>query len=157
MYADRLKKTRLEYRYFVTFIDDYSKYCFVYLIRQKSEVFTKFKELYNEAETSGLKISILRSDNGGEYTSKEFDKFLKEKGVIHQFSIPYLPQQNGVAERMNRTLQDAVRSMIVGAQLSKTYWGYAVKCAAYGRNRCMTQRNNTMCPLEILKKVESKG
>jgi transposase InsO family protein len=144
-----------EYRYFVTFIDDYSKYCFVYLIRQKSEVFTKFKELYNEAENSGLKISILRSDNGGEYTSKEFDKFLKEKGVTHQFSIPYLPQQNGVAERMNRTLQDAVRSMIVGAQLSKTYWGYAVRCAAYVRNRCMTQRNNTMSPLEILKKVES--
>ena len=93
------------YRYFVTFIDDKSRYTVVYLIHTKSEVLQKFK---NFEALVGNKyqrpIKILRSDNGGEYLSKDFDEFLKVKGIEKQFSVAYTPQQNGVAERMNRTL-----------------------------------------------------
>ena len=75
------------------------------------------------------KIKILRSDNGGEYTSKEFSNYLKEKGIQHQLSVPRTSQQNGVAERMNRTIQETARSMIYNAGQDKKFWAEAV-CTA---------------------------
>ena len=82
-------------KYFMTFVDDYSRCCKVYFMRQKSEVFCKFKEF--ECGQS--------ADNGGEYTSKEFQEYLKAQGIHHETTVPHTPQQNGVAERKkNRTL-----------------------------------------------------
>ena len=139
------------YRYFVTFIDDFSGFCFAYLIRQKSEVFTKFKELFMIVKNSyKCTIGIIRSDNGGEYFSNSFRDFLKENGVLQQSSIPYTPQQNGVAERMNRTLQECIRSMLTEAQLSKKYWGYALKCAVFIRNQCISTSTKRKAPSELL-------
>ena len=77
-------------RYFVSFIDDYSRCCAVYFINNKSEVFEKFKEF--EASTTNESeqcIGTLRMDNGGEYVSKEFEAYLKSKGIKHQLTIPY--------------------------------------------------------------------
>ena len=90
-------------RYFVTFIDDYTRCSRVYFMKNKSEVFDKFKEfeLCTTNECSNL-IGTLRSDNGGEYLSKEFEKYLRAKGIHHELSAPYSPAQNGVAERLNR-------------------------------------------------------
>ena len=125
------------YKYFVTFIDDCTGFCVAYLIRQKSEVCGKFKELFELVKNQfQCTIGILRSDNGGEYLSKAFELYLKENGVKQQCSTPYTPQQNGVAERMNRTLQNAARTMLIDANLSKRYWGYAVMCAVFIRNLC---------------------
>ena len=73
-----------------------------------------------------------------EYTSAKFENFHKQKGIRHEISAPYSPQQNGVAERMNRTLVESVRSMIFGARISKVYWGEAVTTAAYVHNRVVT-------------------
>lgn len=127
------------YRYYVTFIDDKSRYTFVYLIRAKSEVFAKFKEFEVLIRNKYQKtIKILRSDNGGEYLSAEFDNFLKSKGIEKQLSVAYTPQQNGVAERMNRTLVESARTMMIHAKLPKSYWGYAVLNAAFIRNRCIS-------------------
>ena len=126
-------------KYFVTFIDDYSRCCQVYFLRHKSEVLEKFKEF--EAATtndSGERIGILRSDNGGEYISKEFKDYLKSKGIHHELTVPYSPEQNGVAERMNRTLMETARSMISHAGLPDYYWAEAVATAAYLRNRVST-------------------
>ena len=82
-------------RYFVTFVDDYSRYCSVYFLRNKSEVLEKFKEFEAWVTTeSGKKIGALRSDNGGEYLSTEFKKFLKIKGIHHELTVPLSPQQN---------------------------------------------------------------
>ena len=92
-------------KYFVSFIDDYSRCCRVYLMRQKSEVFSKFKEF--EAlvtNDTGLTIGTLHTDNGGEYVSKEFEDYLRSNGISQDFTVPYSPTQNGVAERMNRSL-----------------------------------------------------
>jgi hypothetical protein len=127
-------------KYFVTFIDDYSRCVTVYPMKYKSEVLEKFKEweaaVTNQAE---CKIKTLRTDNGvSEYTSTEFQDFLKEKGIRHETTVPHSPQQNGVAERMNRTLQEAALSMILHVGLSKAFWAEAVCNAAYVRNRVIT-------------------
>ena len=90
-------------RYFVTFRDDYyTRCCKVYFMRNKWEVFDKFKEFEScTTNECGFLIGTLRSDNGGEYLSKEFESYLKSRGIHHELSAPYSPAQNGVAERIN--------------------------------------------------------
>ncbi|KAJ9554596.1 hypothetical protein OSB04_018641 [Centaurea solstitialis] len=128
-------------RYYVTFIDDYSRYGYVYLIKHKSDTFEKFKEFKHEVENQlGRKIKILHSDRGGEYLSLEFNGYLKECGIVSQLSPPRTPQLNGVAERRNRTLLDMVRSMMTRAPLSIYFWGYALESAAYILNLVPTKK-----------------
>lgn len=79
-------------------------------------------------------MKILRTDNGGEFTSKEFLQFCREKGIQRQYSIPYTPEQNGVAERLNRTLAEEMRAMLYHAQSPKQYWAEAISTAAYLKN-----------------------
>ena len=108
-------------RYFVTFIDDCSRYVTVYCLPSKDGVLECFKQFQTEAERqTGKKLKVLRSDNGGEYTSKAFEDYCSSKGVRHEKSVSYTPQQNGVAERMNRTLMECVRAMLTHAQLDKS-------------------------------------
>ncbi|KAF1334706.1 Integrase catalytic core protein, partial [Globisporangium splendens] len=127
-------------RYFVTFIDDKSRFCVVFLLRSKSEVLDKFVQFVKFAETqTGRRVKVLRSDNGGEYASSKFAAFCRDRGIVQQFTPPYTPQLNGVAERMNRTLVESARCMIEHAGLSKQYWGEAVATAAFLRNRCPTR------------------
>ena len=126
-------------RYFVTFIDDYSRCCSIYFLKYKSEVLEKFKEFAAiTTNQSGQRIRTLRTDNGGEYVSEEFTTYLKLKGIHHQLTLPHSPQQNGVAETMNRTLIESARSMIAHAKLPNKYWAEAVATAAYIRNRTPT-------------------
>ncbi|KAL4278554.1 hypothetical protein GQ457_03G001430 [Hibiscus cannabinus] len=113
-------------RYYITFIDDYSRKCWVYILKEKSEALAKFKEFKAMAEKqSGQYIKILRSDRGGEYTTKLFEDFCKEHGIIHQLTVRYTPQQNGVAERKNRTILDMARSMVKGKHLPRNFWAEA--------------------------------
>ena len=136
-------------RYFVTFIDDKSRFTAVYFMKTKDQVLEKFKEY--EAMVTNMtekKIKILRSDNGGEYTSKEFSNYLKEKGIQHQLSVPRTPQQNGVAERMNRTIQETARSMMHNAGQDKKFWAEAVCTAVMIRNRSPTVSVDNMTPYE---------
>ena len=91
-------------RYFLIFVDDKSRFTWVCFIRKKSDVFEYFKEFKTMVEKqTGKCIKILRSDQGGEYTSGAFDNYCKNNGVIQQFTVPSTPQQNGVAERKNET------------------------------------------------------
>ena len=114
-------------RYFVTFTDDYSRWCKVYFLKNKSEVFEKFKEFEAEVTNqTGQKIKAFRSDNGGEYTSADFKMYLKGKGIRHELTTPYTPQQNGLAERLNRTLQEMALSQLVHAGLPKSFWADSV-------------------------------
>ena len=109
--------------YFVTFIDDATKYTWVYILKKKSDVFDAFKNWKTLVENLyDRKIKIFRTDNGGEYTSSEFERYLQEAGIRHEKTIPKTPEQNGVAERMNRTLIEAVRCMLSDSQLPKTFW-----------------------------------
>ena len=106
-------KARGGYEYFVTFIDDYSRYEYVYLMQRKSETFGKFKEFLAEDERQlGKSLLCLRSNRGGEYLDTEFNDHLIEHGIVSQLTTLRTPQQNGVAERRNRTMLDMVRSMM---------------------------------------------
>ena len=110
------------YLYFVTFIDDYSRYGYVYLMKYKSETFEKFKEFRAEVEKQlGKSIKTLRSDRGGEYLSQEFQSYLRDNGILSQWTPPYTPQHNGVSKRRNRTLLDMVRSMMSDSELPKSF------------------------------------
>ncbi|KAH9734074.1 Integrase catalytic domain-containing protein [Citrus sinensis] len=123
-------------KYMVTFIDDYSRRCWVYTIKKKSDVFPVFKEYKARVELeSGKKIKCLRTDNGGEYTDGEFLVFCKREGIQRQFTVAYTPQQNGVAERMNRTLIERIRAMLRTAGLPNSFWAEAAKTACYIVNR----------------------
>lgn len=102
-------------------------------------MFHKFKEF--EATTTndvGKAIGTLRTDNGGEYLSTEFQNYLKEQGIRHELTVPHSPQQNGGAEQMNRTLVESARSMIMHAALSNIVWAKAISTATYVRNRLPT-------------------
>ena len=108
-------------------------------MKHKSEVLEKFKE-WEAAVTNQTECNIktLRTDNGGEYTSTEFEDFLKEKGIRHETTVSHSPEQNSAAERMNRTLQEAALSMILHAGLTKAFWAEALCNAGYVRNRVIT-------------------
>jgi len=109
--------TRGEKRYSISFIDDYSRFTYIYLLRTKDEAFGKFKEFKKMVENQKKRqIKVLRSDRGGEYFS-EFSTFCEENGIIHQMTAPYTPQHNGLVERKNRTLVDMVNAMLLNAKL----------------------------------------
>ncbi|MCO5609147.1 hypothetical protein L7F22_063369 [Adiantum nelumboides] len=122
--------------YFLTFIDDFSRYTTLYFLKQKSQVLTCFKEYCTLVMCQhDLPVQILRSDNGGEYVSNAFQKFCKDAGIQQQYTTPYTPQQNGVSERKYRTLVSTARAMLLTAGLSKPYWEEAVATAGYLQNR----------------------
>ncbi|PKI41979.1 hypothetical protein CRG98_037597 [Punica granatum] len=137
------------YSYFITFTDDYSRFGYIYLMKYKHESFEKFKEFKAEVEKQkGKSIKTLRSDRGGEYMSTEFGDFLKEHGIVSQFTPPGTPQLNGVSERRNSTLLDMVRSMMSYTDLSISMWGYALQTACYLLNRIPSKSISTT-PYEI--------
>jgi transposase InsO family protein len=127
-------------KYVVSFIDDYSRYAHVYFLREKSSVFQVFKEYENiVTNATGQTIGTLRSDGGGEYMSHEFESYLSSHGIQHQVTTRYSPQQNGCAERFNRTICEAARSLIAQSGLPKMFWAEAVATAVYLRNRLPTR------------------
>ena len=122
--------------YYVTFIDDSTRKVWVYFLKNKSDVFSVFKRWKTEVENqTGLKVKSLKSDNGGEYNSQEFKDFCSENGIRMIKTIPGTPEQNGVAERMNRTLNERGRCMRIQSGLPKVFWADAINTAAYLINR----------------------
>ena len=127
--------TRGGKRYFITFIDVFFRFTYVYLMRNKVESFDIFKHYKTEVENQNdRKIKIRRSDRGGEYFPNDFSTFCEEHGIIQQSSAPYTPQQNSLAKRENRTLIDMVNSMILSAKLPFNLWGEALLTACHVHN-----------------------
>ncbi|KAJ0494593.1 putative RNA-directed DNA polymerase [Helianthus annuus] len=118
--------------YYVTFIDDSTRKVWVKFLKHKSDVFNTFKKwkIVVENETN-LKVKALKSDNGGEYVSQEFVDYCAEHGIRMINTVPSTPQQNGVAERMNRTLNERAKSMRINARLPKMFSADAVNTVAY--------------------------
>jgi hypothetical protein len=133
------------YDSFIIFTDDYSRYGYIYPIKERSEALDKFKIFKAEVENQhDLKIKIVRSDREGEYYGRHtpygqvpgpFTKFLMEQGIVAQYSMPGEPQPNRVVEKCNRTLMDMVRSMISYSTLSVSLWMEALKTAIHILNR----------------------
>ena len=122
-------------------------------MKNKNEAFAKFKEYvaYVQNQTN-FKIKALRSDNGGKYISKEFNEFSYEKGISQQITLPYSPQQNGVAEGMNRIILESTSSMLYEANFSQNFWAEAVTTAVYLRNRSPSKFLKNVTPYEIFNK-----
>jgi transposase InsO family protein len=109
-------------RYFILMIDDASRYCYVYLLKNKDEALNCFKTYKAEVENQlEKKIKCFKSNHGGEYFSNEFDLFCVEHDVIHERAPPYSPQSNGVAKRKNRTLTNLVNSKLDTVGLFKAW------------------------------------
>ena len=136
--------------YFVSFIDDYSGLANAYYLKHKNEAHKVFLEYKAWAENqTGQKIKKVRSDRGTEYTSKEFTDLLKTHGIEHHKSTPDSPQQNGRAERWNRTITDKALAMLHLAGLSHGFWELAVACAVHLYNRQPMRCHKWRTPIEI--------
>ena len=136
--------------YFVTFVDDFSSRVWVYIVKSKNEVFETFLIWKKMVENqTGRKIKVLRSDNGREYRNDQFSYFCKKEGISRRFTVRDTPQQNGVAERMNRTLLDKVRCMLSNAGLGKKLWAEAIMYASHLINRLPSAALNRKTPLEV--------
>jgi transposase InsO family protein len=123
------------YLYYVLFIDDHSRKTWICFLKNKDGVLAKFQEFKVQVENqTRRKIKILRLDNGGEYTSKEFNSFCIEAGIKREFTILYNPQQNGVAERKNRTIIEATKAMIHDQSLPMTLWEETCMTTVYVKN-----------------------
>lgn len=125
------------YRYFQTIMDDYSHFTQTYLLTNKSEaadnLITYVKRMKTERNT---RVNRIRCDNGGEYSSNYFKRFCYDNGIKLEYTIPYSPQMNGKAERMNRTIYDKARTILNESKLPRRLWGCAVLTATYMINRC---------------------
>jgi transposase InsO family protein len=131
-------------RYIMTFIDDYTRMCWVNLLKHKSQSFENF----------GLKMKLnligtLCTDNGGAYTSNEFEIYLCQHRIKHQTTIPYNPQQNDVAERMNMTLLNMVCSMLFFKIVKLMFWDDVIQCEMYVRSRSPYHALGNKTPYEI--------
>uniref|UniRef100_A0A5B7B4M6 Retrovirus-related Pol polyprotein from transposon TNT 1-94 n=1 Tax=Davidia involucrata TaxID=16924 RepID=A0A5B7B4M6_DAVIN len=136
-------------RYFILFIDDYTRMTWVYFMRQKSEVFVIFKKFKSLVEKqSGHFIKTLRSDRGKEYNSNEFNQFCEDEGMERQLTVGYTPQQNGVSERKNQTVMEMAKSILHEKGLPKSFWAEAVYTAVYLINRSPTKAVWNQTPIE---------
>ena len=126
-------------KYVTTFINDYSRFCYVYLLHSKDEALDEFKIYKTEVELKlNNSVKGLRTDRGGEYMNPQY---FQSVGIIHETTAPYTPQQNSVAERKNRVLKEMVNCMISNSGLSKGFWGEAMLTAYYVLNRVPNKRN----------------
>ena len=138
--------------YFMTVVDDFSRLIWIRFMPDKKEVFSLFRAYKTWAENAlsaaGHRIKRVRMDGGGEYASTVFTRWLDQQGVEIERTTPYTPSQNGVAERVNRTLANLTRSMMIAAQLPHKYWVEAAQAAVYIRNRSPTSAVPGMTPYE---------
>lgn len=123
-------------RYFLSIIDGYSTKVWVMLMKNKSDVFDRFKTWKNLIERqTGMTVKTLRTYNGLEFCNENMNQFFEFNCIRRHKTVPYTPQQNGIAERINRTLLERIRSMITPTGLSKRLWGEAVMTATHLINR----------------------
>ena len=136
--------------YFFNFKYDYSGYRTVRFLKLKSEVAQCFQEYVSQLHTeTGQLVCILRTDNGGEYEDTTFQSWLRKKGIRHETSAPRTPQQNGDAERDNRTIVEAARTYLYANRaFPLELWAEAVHCATYVSNRVLSSTCTGITPYE---------
>jgi transposase InsO family protein len=138
-------------KYGLVIIDDYTRFTWVFFLHDKSETQGVLKKFLRRAQNEfNLRIKKIRRDNGSEFKNTQVDDFLDEKGIKHEFSAPYAPQQNGVAERKNRTLIEMARTMLDEYKTSDRFWAEAVNTACHAINRLYLHRLLKKTPYELL-------
>uniref|UniRef100_A0A251V331 Putative zinc finger, CCHC-type n=1 Tax=Helianthus annuus TaxID=4232 RepID=A0A251V331_HELAN len=136
--------------YFLSIVDDFSRRVWVYVLKGKHEAFGKFKDWKILVETqTERKVKKLRTDNGLEFCNDHFDQFCRKYGIARHRTVPGTPQQNGLVERMNRTLLNKVRCMLLSSGMPKRFWAEAVTTAAYLVNRSPSTAIGLKTPMEM--------
>lgn len=136
-------------RYIISFIDNFSRKTWVYFLHEKPKAFIAFKNFKACVEKEiGAHITCLRTDRGGEFNSNEFVEFCKAQGTSRQLTAAYTPQQNGVAERKNRTIMNTVHSMLSEKKVPKMFWPEDVKWCVHIQNRSQTAAVKEKTPEE---------
>ena len=139
-----------KYKYFLTFLDDFSRKSFVVFLRSKSQVAAAFAQFIVDVETqTGDKIQRIRSDNGREYITKQLLDKLKIAGIKHELTVPYNPQQNGRAERLNRSLKEIARTSLLEAKLPPIFWAETIATASHLYNRWPKRSVQMKTPEEL--------
>ena len=122
-------------QYWASFIDDYSRFAYLIPLKNKSDLYSAFITVLTTMKTFGLSPDQIHSDNGSEYTSSTFKGICSNWLIKQSFSTPYTPEQNGIAERFNRTLIEKVRPMLIASNAPPTLWAEAAHTAVYLYNR----------------------
>ncbi|GJY22208.1 putative ribonuclease H-like domain-containing protein [Tanacetum coccineum] len=139
-------------KYCLVVTDDYSRFTWVFFLTTKDETSEILKNFIKEIENLvDKKVKIIRSDNGTEFKNKVMDDFCREKGIKREYSVARTPQQNGVAERRNRTLIEAARTMLADSKLPTTFWAKAVSTACYVQNRVLVVKPHNKTPYELFR------
>jgi transposase InsO family protein len=127
-----------KHRYYVIFVDDFSRKCWIFFMQKKDQTFSKFCEFKALVEKdTGRKVKALRSDNGGEYVSNEFKNFCASEGIRWELIAPHNPQQNGVAERKNKSIVGVAWVMLHDQGLPLHLWAEACNTIVYVQNRVL--------------------
>ena len=122
-------------KYVFVIVDDYSRYTWTIFLGSKDEVFDEFVNWLHVVENQlGLKLKSIRTDHGTEFENSQFLSLCRTKGINHNFSAPRTPQQNGVVERKNRTLEDMTRTMLIASGLPRNVWAEALNAVYYVLN-----------------------
>ncbi|KAH9697694.1 Integrase catalytic domain-containing protein [Citrus sinensis] len=138
--------------YAFVIVDDYSRYTWVLFLANKDDAIDVFRIFYKKVQNEkGYSITCIRSDHGGEFENHVFENFCNDLGIEHQFSSPTTPQQNGVVERKNRSIQEMARTMLNENSLPKYFWAEAVNTACYVLNRVLIRPNLNKTPYELWK------
>ncbi|KAK1432245.1 hypothetical protein QVD17_09140 [Tagetes erecta] len=141
--------------YCLVVTDDYSRYTWVRFMAYKSETAEELMKLIPQIEVLGKrKVQAIRSDNGTEFRNHIFNSFCEQRGILRQFSAARTPQQNGVAERKNRTLVEAARTMLIESKLPIIFWAEAVNCAAYVLNRVLIVKEKMKTSYQLFRGIK---
>src|SRR6202453_3692744 len=137
------------YQYYIVFVDDASRYITVNYLKKKDEASTKVKEYLAHLSTQDKHPKAVRMDRGKEFINESLKLWCRERGIEMELTAPYSPSQNGVAERMNRTLVELARAMSRSLDVPEFLWEYAISHAAYVRNRAYTRALEGKTPYEV--------
>ena len=119
-------------------VDDYSRFTQVLFLAHKDETFSAFIKFYKRVSNDkNITIISIKSDHGSEFDNHQFKNFCNEIGINHNFSVLRTPQQNRMVERMNRTLEEMVHTMLCESNLSQYFWVEAINTAYYILNRAL--------------------
>ncbi|XP_075499903.1 uncharacterized protein LOC142538472 [Primulina tabacum] len=138
-------------KYSFVCVDDFSRFSWVSFIREKSDTFDVFKNLITRITNfHALKVRRIRTDHGKEFENVSFSSFCDRKDISHEFSAPKTPQQNGIVERKNMTLQEMARVMLASKNIAKRFWAEALNTACHISNRVYLRSGSTMTSYEII-------
>ncbi|GJU28773.1 putative ribonuclease H-like domain-containing protein [Tanacetum coccineum] len=150
LFGPTFVKSLMKKMYCLVVTDDYSRFTWVFFLATKDETSGILKSFITGIENLvDHKVKVIRCDNGTEFKNREMNQFCEMKGILRQFSVARTPQQNGVAERRNRTLIEAARTMLADSKLPTTFWAEAVNTACYVQNRVLVVKPHNKTPYEL--------